>query len=270
MGLNIEALREKLGKLSNKNKRSDIIWKPTEGSTNIRIVPLKENPENPFIELYFHYLGGRTQLSPLTFGKADPIAEFAESLRGGGHLPPDEWAETKKFVPVVRTYVPVIVRGQEDEGVRFWAFGKTIFKELLEFIDDEDYGDITHPKTGRDIKVTFTPKEKTENKTFPETKIRMAAKTSPISTDAAYLKKVLEDQPSIYDAYTAPTYEELQTFLERFLAPVVDAGDDDDDDDAEWEGPGVTSEDSESETIKAKGKTENFEKEFAEMFSEDD
>ena len=33
--------------------------------------------------------------------------------------------------PKLRTFVPVVVRGEEGEGVRFWGFGKTVYQEIL-------------------------------------------------------------------------------------------------------------------------------------------
>ena len=38
--------------------------------------------------------------------------------------------------PKMRTYVPVLVRGKESEGVKFWGFGKLVYQELL----GDDYG----------------------------------------------------------------------------------------------------------------------------------
>ena len=55
MGINISALKSKLNQFTRQNDRSDALWKPTEGKTVIRIVPWKDNKENPFVELYFHY-----------------------------------------------------------------------------------------------------------------------------------------------------------------------------------------------------------------------
>jgi len=43
----------------------------------------------------------------------------------------------------MRTFAPVIVRGEESQGVKFWGFGKTVYQELLSIIADPDYGDIT-------------------------------------------------------------------------------------------------------------------------------
>jgi hypothetical protein len=71
----------------------------------------------------------------------------------------DEWLMGRKIEPKMRTYVPVIVRGKESEGVKFWGFGKQIYTELLSIVSDPDYGDITDLMNGRDIDVEFTPAE---------------------------------------------------------------------------------------------------------------
>lgn len=126
MALDINALKAKLNKMNKTSSGSDAFWKPTEGKTTIRIVPLKGNPQNPFIELYFHYLGNKTYLSPLSNGNRDPIAEFADEVASGGTK--EDWSQARPFRPKPRTLVPVIVRGEEDKGVRFWSFGKTVLK----------------------------------------------------------------------------------------------------------------------------------------------
>lgn len=220
-GLNIEAIRAKLNELSSKTKINDVLWKPTEGDSLIRVVPLAENPENCFKEAYFHYLGGKTYLSPLTFNEADPIEEFAQQLRAGGNLSKDEWNETKKFIPKLRTFAPIVIRGKESDGVRFWGFGKTVYQELLSFIADEEYGDITHPKTGRDIKVSFIPGEKSDTK-FPKTKIRVSLKQTPITDDPNLMEKILNVQPNLFDFYDKLSYNELKQVLDKYLAPNSD------------------------------------------------
>ena len=60
----------------------------------------------------------------------------------------------------MRTYAPVVVRGEESQGVKFWGFGKTVYQELLSIIDP-DYGDITDPISGRDVSVEFKTAEET-------------------------------------------------------------------------------------------------------------
>jgi hypothetical protein len=216
MSLNIAALKQKLNQFKGQGDRSESLWKPTEGKTVIRIVPWKENRENPFIELYFHYLGNKTHLSPTSYGNRDPIAEFADELRAEGTK--DAWAQARPFSPKLRTYVPVIVRGEESKGVRFFSFGKTVYQELLSIIDDPDYGDITDVKNGRDIVVEYIPQEKSDT-SFAKTTVRPKPNQTPLHADADMVQKFLNEQPDLRSLYKEPTYAELKIALERFLDP---------------------------------------------------
>ena len=144
MALDLDAIRRKLNNLQSQTGRQDNLWKPEPGKNQIRIVPYQFNKDNPFIELYFHYdLGKKNYLSPVTFGEADPAVEFAEKLKATGNQ--DDWKLSRKLEPKMRTYVPILVRGKESEGVKFWGFGKTVYQELLGVIADPDYGDRRSP-----------------------------------------------------------------------------------------------------------------------------
>jgi hypothetical protein len=178
-------------------------------------------------------------LSPITFGNADPIVDFADKLKRTGDK--DEWLMGRKIEPKMRTYVPVIVRGKESEGVKFWGFGKQIYTELLSIISDPDYGDITDLMNGRDIDVEFTP---AEGANFPKTSIRVKPNTQPATEDKAIAEKIM-NQPEITDLFPEPTYEELEKALEDWMnpetadadvapqsAPVAESTDEDDEEDA--------------------------------------
>ncbi len=212
--MNLEEMRAKLNKLKNTNRASDNLWKPEEGKQTIRIVPSAVSPDNPFVELYFHYINGKTYLSPRTYGRPDPIADFADKLRSTGQK--EDWQSSREFAPKMRTYVPIIVRGKESDGVKWWAFGKTVYTELLAVIADPDYGDITDPQTGRDVVVEFTPQDKSDTQ-FAKTAIRCKPNQTPITTDADLLSKILTQQPDINSLYQEPSSEELKNVLQNYL-----------------------------------------------------
>jgi len=216
MSLNIAALKAKLNQFTKQGDRSEALWKPTEGKTTIRIVPWKENRENPFIEMYFHYLGNKTLLSPTTNGNRDPIMEFAEALASGGTK--DDWSQSRPFRPKLRTFIPIVVRGEESKGVRFMSFGKTVYQELLSIIADPDYGDITDVKSGRDIVVEYIPQEKSDT-SFAKTMVRPKPNQTPLSPDADTVQRFLTEQPDLKAIFKEPTYEELKLTLERYLDP---------------------------------------------------
>ncbi len=119
--MDINAIKKRLTQLQATNTRTSNLWKPQPGRSQIRIVPYKYNPDSPFIELFFHYdLGGKSYLSPISFGRPDPIEEFAQKLKTSGNK--EDYRLGKKVEAKMRTFTPVIVRGEENEGVKYWGF----------------------------------------------------------------------------------------------------------------------------------------------------
>jgi len=213
--MDLNAIKNRLSQLQTSNTRTSNLWKPQPGLQLVRIVPYKHNKDNPFIELYFHYdLGGKNYLSPVSFGRPDPIEEFAQKLKSTGSK--DDYRLGRKVEAKMRTFAPVVVRGEETQGVRFWGFGKTVYQELLSIIADPDYGDITDSVSGRDIAVEFKTAEET-GKSFPSTSIRVKPNLTPISEDAALLESLTEDQKNITEIYQERTYEDLTQALNDYL-----------------------------------------------------
>ena len=217
MALDINAIRSRLNKLQNTQRKTDALWKPTPGKHQVRIVPYQFDKDNPFIELYFHYnINNKTYLSPQSFGRPDPIVEFADKLKRMGDK--DDWKAAKAMEPKLRTFVPVVVRGEEGEGVRFWGFGKTVYQEILGYIADPDYGDITDPTSGRDLTIEYKSAEEAGT-TYPTTTIRVKPSTTELSEDADKATNFLEGQTEITDLYSELSYDELKSVLEGWLNP---------------------------------------------------
>jgi len=215
--MDISLALKRFNSLQNNTKKSDSIWKPANGKSQIRIVPYKFNKDIPFIELYFHYnINNKTYLSPMSFGRPDPIVEFAEKLKRTGDT--DDWKAGKKMEPKLRTFVTVIVRGKENEGVKFWGFGKTVYQDILGYIADPDYGDITDPMTGRDIVLDVTSAEES-NAAYPTTAIRIKPTQTKLSDDPAMIQSLLENQKNITELYSELSYAELKSVLENWLNP---------------------------------------------------
>jgi hypothetical protein len=208
------------------NELSKLLWKPKEGIQNIRIVPYKFNPDSPFIELQFYYnLGGKHYLAPCTFGKPDPIQETVETLRSSGSN--EEKAIANKLAPTTRTYAPIIVRGEEDKGVRFWGFGVQVYKQLLKLITDPEWGDITSLTEGNDIKIEFhkvSKKVGKDGKSFPETTITPLPRRTPVVDPSRRdLMEMVKDQTDIHQIFPLKSYEELKEAVENWLHPTAAA-----------------------------------------------
>jgi len=133
-----------------------VYWKPKEeGKYQIRFVPSKINKDNPFQEVFMHYGVGKYPIVALTnWGEDDPIVDITKKLRKSTET--ENWRLAKQLDPKMRVFAPVIVRGEEDKGVRLFEFSKTIYMELLSIADDEDYGDFTDINQGFDFVVNAT------------------------------------------------------------------------------------------------------------------
>jgi hypothetical protein len=215
MPLDANALKARLAALKTSNT-STFLWKPKPGKKyKIRIVPYKFDRNNPFRELYFHYgLGKKSYLSPVTHGKPDPIMEFAEQLRLSGDK--NDFALARKMEPKLRTYVPIIVRGEEDQGVKFWGFGKIVYQRLLTLMTDNDLaGDLSDPIKGSDIIVEYIdPKD--SKMSFAKTEIEVCRNSSPLSTDKEQLLKFIDSQKNIFEIFKEYTYDELKVILDNY------------------------------------------------------
>ena len=215
--MDINSIRKRLTQLQTTNNRTSNLWKPQPGKQVIRVLPYKHNKDNPFIELFFHFgLNNKTYLSPITFGRPDPIEEFASKLKTSGNR--EEYQMARKLEAKMRTFAPVIVRGEEGQGVRFWGFGKTVYQELLSVIADPDYGDITDAVNGRDVSVEFITAEES-GASFPKTNIRVKPNQTPITEDKAKLEGILDNQKDITELYQELSYEELTDVLNEWLNP---------------------------------------------------
>ena len=215
MAIDFDAIRRKLNKLSGQNSRQNVSWRPQEGEEHtVRLLSFPDNDGQPFKERWFYYNIGNNPglLAPYQFGNPDPIQELITKLRDDGSKESYELA--KKLYPKMRCYAPVIVRGEEDKGVRIWAFGKTVYQSLLNNMLDEDYGDITDPEDGRDVKVVCT---KAPGRQWATTEVRPRGKQSPLSESTDTVNQYTSNIPSLDDMYTCKTYEELEKIVNDWL-----------------------------------------------------
>lgn len=215
MAIDFDAIRKKLSQLSGTNNRKSMTWRPTEGEdATIRLLSFQDNDGQPFQERWFYYNIGNNPglLAPYQFNKPDPIQELITKLRDDGAKESYELA--KKLYPKMRCYAPVIVRGEEDKGVRIWSFGKTVYQSLLNIMLDEDYGDITDPEDGRDVKVICT---KAPGRMWATTEVRPRGKSSPLSSDSKQTQNWTNNIPDLSDMFELKSYDELEKIVNDWI-----------------------------------------------------
>jgi hypothetical protein len=227
--MNLDAIKKKLESMqkttnggSNNSSSNVKRFKPSVGKQTVRVVPFKYNKEFPFTEMRFYYgIGSKKVIaSPLNWGEKDPIAEFAKQLRGTNDK--ENWRLAKKLDPKTRIYAPVIVRGEESEGVQLWEFGKEIYEAFLQMAADEEVGDFSDIMSGRDIKLVTVGPESTGNK-YNKTSIAPSMKTSALSEDSKLIEKWLEEQENPLDLYKPLPFDTIKQALQEWLNPEDEA-----------------------------------------------
>ena len=221
--MDLNEMRNRLNAIQSKQsgkgsgERKSVFWKPTVGKQVVRVVPNKYNKKNPFTEMYFHYgIGKNTMVSPTNWGEKDPIVEFAKQLRTTSDK--ENWRLAKKLDPKMRIFVPVVVRGEESEGVKLWQFGKELYMDFLNLADNEDVGDFTDVVSGRDITLTTVGPEVTGTN-YNKTTIMPKVKETPLADDKATIEALLENQPNPMEVFKRYSFEEMKSSLQEWLSP---------------------------------------------------
>lgn len=215
MAIDFDAVRKKLATLTGKNKTSNILWKPAHDIEHtVRLLPFPNNDGQPFKERYFYYGIGTNYgiLAPSQFGKPDPFNELYNKLAEQGQ---ETWDVRKLLRPQLKAYAAVIVRGEEDKGPRIWAFGKKTYLDLLKIISDDDFGDITDPEKGHDLKVTVG--KTSPSAQFPTITVTARPKSTVLSNDNALVKKWINDIPDVALLSELKPYEELESIVNKWL-----------------------------------------------------
>ena len=222
MDLNVIKQRlESLNKQSNNGgggNSKNLFWRPSVGKQLIRVVPSKYNKANPFTEMKFYYGIGskKVMASPENWGEKDPIVEFVKQLRNTNDK--ENWRLAKKLDAKVRTFAPIVVRGQEDEGVKLWQFGKEVYQEFLNMAADEEIGDFTDIAQGRDIKLTTVGPEVTGTP-YNKTSIGPSLKITPLSNDEEVVNSLLNDQADPMKVFKPLSYDDMKAALQEWLSP---------------------------------------------------
>lgn len=209
------SVREKMmeRKKRMERKRGGLIY-PKEGTLRFRIKSAGADTE-PAIEIVQFYMGKELGgiISPATFDEPCPFMEKYNELKSSDEEDDQEWA--KKLVPKRKFVLPVVgykdVKGKEvdpekiDKGL---LVSKNVYNDIIDlYLDEDDWGDMTDPINGYDLKLTRSGSGMTDTKysvsPCPKTKL-----------EKEYREEV--DLDSIVRAQIL-SYDELEAKLDEFL-----------------------------------------------------
>ena len=219
MAIDFAKMKAKLDALQgNGSKKNNVFWKPQDGDQTVRIVPTADG--DPFKEMWFHYNVGKNPgfLCPKkNHGDDCPVCNFAWHIMKEAKQNDD--AETlklsKSLLPKQRFFSPVVVRGEEDDGVRLWGYGKMAYQELIQLVLNPDYGDITDIDGGTDLVINYG---KPPGASFPVTKIHPRRRPSALAETKENIQTWLDGIPSFKENFNVKSTEEIEEMLSNFLS----------------------------------------------------
>lgn len=136
-----------------------------------------------------------------------PVCEQQQTLRKSSNKADNIAAD--RIRGQARYYLGIVPREGEDAGkVMVYSAPKVVYLKILSYIEDNEYGDITHPTEGYDIKITRTGMGK-------ETRydINASPKSNAVSEDPEEVKQMLEGQPELWRFREAPSSDEIEKFM---------------------------------------------------------
>jgi len=211
----MKKMKAKYATLQNRGRGNNkSMWfRPQDGEQVIRIVPTADG--DPFKEFWLHYSVGKNPafLSlKRNYGQDDPIDNFVRALYNEGDEESIKMA--KSISAKQRFFSPVLVRGEEDKGVRIWGYGKQVYEQLLNLVLNPEYGDITDVDTGTDLTLQYG---KPAGAQFPVTNLTPRRKSSGLTKTSEETTELLESIPDIEGSFDKKTFDEMQTILDNFM-----------------------------------------------------
>ena len=215
MALDMKKMKAKYTALQNRGRGNGAShwFRPQDGEQVIRIVPTADG--DPFKEFWLHYGVGRNPafLSlKRNYGQDDPLDNFVRALYKEGDEESIKMA--KNLSAKQRFFSPVLVRGEEEKGVRIWGYGKQVYEQLLNLVLNPEYGDITDVDAGTDLTLQYG---KPAGAQFPQTNLTPRRKSSKLTKSADTTAELLDTIPDIESAFDKKSFDQIQTILDEVM-----------------------------------------------------
>ncbi len=216
MAIDVSKMQAKLKALTEKtSKKATVFWSPKEGIThNIRVLPSPDG--DPFKEFWFHYelsKQGGFLCPKKNFGEQCAACDFASKLY---KEKTEESAKmAKKFNPRQRFFSAIVVRGEEGEGAKVWGYGKNAYQDLIGYVLNPDYEDITDASGGRDLTIVAN---KAKGQTYAVPKITPRVKSTKLCDSEQQCKEIMDSVPDLNTVHTRKTSQEVMSILDEYLA----------------------------------------------------
>lgn len=233
----LEANKEAGSKFKRKEmtvEENPIVKVKEAGTYNFRAVPYIHNKEieaEPFCERNYHFNipGNRIFYCVKNDGEKCPICEFVWSQlkENKGTEKVQYW---RQFLPQRRVAIPGIIRGRENEGLKFLLLttfddkpGKQ-YEKVIKYLTKPATCNFLDPEIGFDLELTYenyTDGRQNKFGKFGFKDLELARESTPASDDPAKLWKELPKTMKVFDRdipqYVKKTVDDAHAALEKWL-----------------------------------------------------
>lgn len=220
-----ERMMERKKKLSEKGNGGGIIF-PKEGTVRVRVMSQGPDKEIGLEMIQFYHPKKGGVISPATFGELCPFMDKYQELKASKDE--DDQKLAKELSPR-RRYIIGVTCYQDEKGKEVdtdrvckpMLIPSSVYQDIIDlYLDEDDWGDMTDPDDGYDIKITRSGKGKNDT-TYSVT----ACPRGKSNLDSKYIKEM--DLEEVIRSQVK-SYEELEDLLDEFLNGTLDEEDEDD------------------------------------------
>lgn len=211
MPIDMNKARQRMQQLQNQRKDySKLSYGLKQGDNVLRFVT-PPGEAWPFIYGSLYYkITKQFFISPEMYGQEDPILANLNTLKNSGIQQDAVYA--KKYLPSRRVFALVLVRGQQDKGLVWVDFPQKVEKQLVTYILNQQYGDITDLKSGTDFTIT-----KRKGASFPEYSVQPKRNASQLLPNLKEAEQLFNSIPNFKEAYKHHSLQQLQKIWQQFI-----------------------------------------------------
>lgn len=221
MGINLEKMAAKIKKMKEGGRGGgdSRLFRPDQKGEKVSVIRFIDYPydnDDCFIELWFHYrIGkGKSILCPRkNWGKTCPICEWAKSIVNNNPIKEDEEL-AKDLWPTQRFFAVVVDREDETLTPKFYGFGRSIYYELFDKLNEAEYKDYMDPQKGIDVSVKC---KKEGDKKYPTTSLTFSRRDTPLAEDESKIKEIIASITQIDEIFKPLTTAEIKDRLNEWL-----------------------------------------------------
>lgn len=198
------------------------------GVTKVRVLP-GIDPSSPDKDFFckagsHYYANPNNQKIPVTCPRIKnpksncPVCDKVHELQKSANKADN--GEAEKLKVKIKYVMALIPREGEDAGkVLIYSAPKAIYSKLLSMMEDPDFGDITDPYDGMDVKFSRTGTGKdTRYDVLP------SPRHSALSENSKEVEELLANQPELWRFREAPSVDEIEKFMNGEISRFTTGG----------------------------------------------